>query len=313
MKYDDFAADLLDVFPELEGAIRTAIALGESDRMARFKTEVLPVAGSPVRDSTKNPGTVLPGVTISDALWGDLSENNKKSIQEYITLLSFSCLLETGTDISSAWAAWSHDKGAVDGFMNTWAGKLGGIDMEGMMGKFSKFFGISGENLPRIPEKFLKGHIARLAEEIVRDFDPRDLGFTEEELARLEKDPAKAFEIMMKLYGTKGDFIQGAIKKIGKRLQEKITSGQIRPQEIAHEAEELMKVFSENPAFVEMMDSFRSMFGMEDPDLARQAGREGSARLALVKERLRKKLDAKKGGADAGGGSSSSKKGGKRK
>ena len=65
------------------------------------------------------------------------------------------------------------------------------------------------------------------------------------------------------------------------------------PQEIVAEAEELMKTFSDNPAFVEMMESFRSMFGMEDPDLARQAGREGSARLAMVKKRLQKKMAAK--------------------
>jgi hypothetical protein len=86
------------------------------------------------------------------------------------------------------------------------------------------------------------------------------------------------------------------VKKIGKRLQDKIMSGQIKPQEIANEAEELMKIFSENPAFVEMMETFRSMFGMEDPDLARQAGREGSARLAIVRDRLRKKLEARKAG-----------------
>ena len=45
-----------------------------------------------------------------------------------------------------------------------------------------------------------------------------------------------------------------------------------------------------------MMESFRSTFGMDDPDLAREAGRDGDARRNLVKERLRKKMDAKKSG-----------------
>jgi hypothetical protein len=75
--------------------------------------------------------------------------------------------------------------------------------------------------------------------------------------------------------------------------------GEIRPQEIVAEAEEMMKTFSDNPAFVEMMESFRSMFGMEDMGMARQAGREGSARLAMVKERLKRKMEAKKGAAAA--------------
>jgi hypothetical protein len=81
-----------------------------------------------------------------------------------------------------------------------------------------------------------------------------------------------------------------------------MASGEIRPQEIVAEAEELMKTFSENPAFVEMMETFRSLFGMEDMDVARSAGREGSARMAIVRERLRKKMEAKRAAAGAGAG-----------
>jgi hypothetical protein len=44
------------------------------------------------------------------------------------------------------------------------------------------------------------------------------------------------------------------------------------------------------------MESLKSMFGFEDMDMARQAGREGSARLSMVQQRLRKKLEAKKAG-----------------
>ena len=57
-----------------------------------------------------------------------------------------------------------------------------------------------------------------------------------------------------------------------------------------------MKQFSENGAFVDMLGQFKNLFGMEDMDLARQAGREGDARRNIVKERLRKKLEAKRGG-----------------
>ena len=76
----------------------------------------------------------------------------------------------------------------------------------------------------------------------------------------------------------------------------RIKRGKIRPEQIAAEAEELKKEFTGNTAFVEMMESFRSTFGMEDPDLAREAGQEGTARRNIVKERLRKKLEAKKAG-----------------
>jgi hypothetical protein len=42
------------------------------------------------------------------------------------------------------------------------------------------------------------------------------------------------------------------------------------------------------------MESLKTAFGFEDMDMAKAAGKEGSARLSLVKERLRKKLEAKK-------------------
>ena len=80
------------------------------------------------------------------------------------------------------------------------------------------------------------------------------------------------------------------MKKIIGRLQEKFQKGQFRPQDLVAEAEEMMKEFSENPAFVEMMESMRSTFGFEDMDMARAAGREGSARLSMVQQRLRREM-----------------------
>ena len=55
-----------------------------------------------------------------------------------------------------------------------------------------------------------------------------------------------------------------------------------------------MKEFSSNTEFVGVMESVKSMFGFEDMDLARQSGREGSARLSMVQQRLRAKLEARK-------------------
>ena len=54
-----------------------------------------------------------------------------------------------------------------------------------------------------------------------------------------------------------------------------------------------MKEFAGNSSFVDMMDGIKGAFGFQDMDLARQAGREGSARLSMVKERLKKKASEK--------------------
>jgi len=112
-----------------------------------------------------------------------------------------------------------------------------------------------------------------------------------------EKDPSRAIQILFSTFTNNPGAIQQLIGKIGKRLQQKVMSGAINPQEIAREAEELMKEFSENSSFVDMMGGIKSAFGFEDMDMARAAGREGSARLAAARDRLRKKLEKKKAAA----------------
>ena len=147
--------------------------------------------------------------------------------------------------------------------------------------------------MPKLPEKFLRGHLAKLAEELVRDIRPEDLGLTPELLAQLEESPSRAFEMLIQVFTKNPQSLQNTFQRIGKKLQQKVASGQIKPQEIAREAEELMKEFAENTDFVEMMESLKSAFGMEDMDLAKKAGQEGSARLAAVRSRLNKKKEVK--------------------
>jgi hypothetical protein len=80
------------------------------------------------------------------------------------------------------------------------------------------------------------------------------------------------------------------MKRIMKRLQEKFQKGEFKPQELAAEAEEMMKEFSDNPAFVDMMDSMRKAFSFEgNMEGAKAAGMESSVRMNIIKERLRRK------------------------
>ena len=215
------------------------------------------------------------------------------------------------------------EKSWMNDVMGAWKDKLGSMDFEGLFKKFSNIFGADakdssgadvpaadggaggaagaagaggGFKMPKLPEKFLKGQLAKLAEEIVKDIKPEDLGLSPEMLEECEKSPSRAFELLIQMFTKNPAIIQTTIKKIGKRLQQKIQSGAIRPQEIAREAEELMKEFAGNSEFVDMMGTFKSAFGFENMDVARAAGREGSARLSMVQERLRKKLEARKAG-----------------
>lgn len=294
-KYTEFANELAATLPELRAGITAALALKEEDRKQRWVTEVLPSCG-PTRDPKANPGLVLPGVTIPNELWDVLSDKSQAAIQEFLTLLAFCSLYTAGsTDLSGnpleGMGAWSEE------FLKGWKEKMGSLDFESISKKIAELVGGLGpDKLPKIPERLLKGHLAKLAEELVREFKPEDFGLSPEELAACDTDPTRAFTLLTEIYTKKPEVLQKAIQRIASRLQDKVKRGELRPEQIAAEAEELMKEFSQNGSFVELLGAFKGMFNMEDMDVARQAGREGDARRNIVKERLRKKLEAKKGG-----------------
>jgi hypothetical protein len=293
-KYTEFCDKLQSTLPELSSQISAATAFSAEERSAKFAADVLPKC-SPARDSAKNPETVLPGVTISDELWNTLGEGSQKAIQEYLTILSMCCLYDgksAGIDLSGVFT-----KEFADNIFSGIQDKIGNLNLEELTKKMTGLFGdMSPDKMPKLPERFLKGHLARLAEELVKEFKPEDFGLSTDELKACDTDPARAFTLLTEIYTKKPEVLQKAIQRIASRLQEKIRRGEIRPEQIKIEAEELIKEFSGNGSFVELMESFRSTFGMEDPDLAREVGRDGDARRNLVKERLRKKMEAKKAG-----------------
>ena len=313
-KYNEFVEDVLGALPEYTAQIQAAKELDHKTRLARFQEEVKvtnTLAGS-TEDVQTNPGTILPGVKLTDAVWATLSENTKKAIWEHVRIVSICCFMEAGFggDSKPSW---------MDDAMNEMKKKLESTDFQDIIKKFMKFFtldpndatgtnsksdekeskgmpdlkGLFENGFPKLPDRFLKGHMARLAQEIVKEIKPEDLGITPEMLKACEKDPSRAFNILISTFSDNPGIIQKTIARIGNRLQKLVQSGSIRPNDIAREAEELMKEFAENSSFVDMMQGIKSAFGMEDMDVARAAGREGSARLSMARDRLRKKLEKK--------------------
>jgi hypothetical protein len=293
-KYDEFAKSLLDVFPEMADVINAASALSKSDRLAQYKAFVMPCAGSPTRDPKSCPQMVLPGVSISQELWDSSTEGTKSAINQFLSLMTFTFVMKDGPDSNDkfdfggeAFKTWA------DSFMDQWRSKLNRADFDSFAKRLADLFGSGGDRLPPFPEKLRKGKLVKLAEEIVRELKPEEFGLDPDVTKQCEADPSKAFEILMDSMMKHPERLQGAMKRIIKRLQDKFQRGEFKPQELAAEAEEMMKEFSENPAFVEMMESMKRTFGFEDMDAARAAGQEPTARMSIVRERLRRKLEAK--------------------
>lgn len=289
-KYDEFAKDLNSAIPEITAQIQAAVRLSSADRFQQFVEVVLPSCG-PSRNPNETPGFVLPGVKLSQDLWSSLGDKSQIAIQEYLRILSFCCMYESAKPDGELpkMGEWT------ESFLNSWKEKLNGLDFENLSKKLSDILGSIGPTaFPKLPERLLKGHLAKLAEELIREFKPEDFGLTPEELSACDKHPARAFELLTEVYTKKPEILQNAIKRIASRLQDKIKRGELRPEQIASEAEELMKEFTDNNAFTDLMKNFKGVFGMEDPEIARQAGKPENARSSIVRERLRKKLEAKK-------------------
>ena len=309
-KYTEFVSDLLGALPEYTAAIQDASQLDASTRINRFQEEVkvANTLGGAEEDVQRNPGTILPGVTVADSVWKTLSDASKRAIWEHVRVLSICCFMEAGFGSGDQKPAWMEDA------MNEMKKKLESVDFASIIKKFMNFFqpsdgsnatagagpdipglkGIFENGFPKLPERFLKGHMAKLAQEIVKEITPDDLGITPEMIKECEKDPSRAFNILISTFSDNPGIIQKTIGKIGNRLQKKVQSGAINPQEIAREAEELMKEFAGNSSFVDVLSGIKSAFGFEDMETARSVGREGSARLAMARDRLRKKLEKKK-------------------
>ncbi len=286
-KYTEFCDDLLGTYPEKDEEIRAARNLTEAERMERFRREVLPTAGRPTRDPLVTPGPVLPGVTIEEEHWNSFSGNSKKAIQEYITLLTFTCMF--GSDEKNPFTEFANNPEAkkwMEEMMGSWKEKLSNMDFKAITEKMMKIFG-EGKGGFKLPERMLKGQLAKLAEELVKEFRPEDFGLSTSELEETERNPSRAFDLLMNIYTQRPELLQNAMKRIAKKIQDKVRRGELRPQELAAEAEEMMKEFTDNPAFVELMESFRNVFGFQDEEASKAAGRDGENRRAQAVRQIR--------------------------
>jgi hypothetical protein len=300
-KYDEFAAALTEVFPEMAEVVKTATDLTAADRVHMYKAMILPNAGNPKRDPTKCPGMVLPGVMITEGVWTAATAGTKKAINQFLSIMTFSFVMKDGEGMPGDAFGGDAFRAFAENFMNQWRSKLDRNEFDSFTERIKELFGSGGDRLPPFPEKFKHGRLAKLAEDIVRELKPEEFGLDPETIKQCEEDPSKAFEILMQSTMKNPGVIQKAMQRIIKKLQDKFQKGEFRPEDLASEAEEMMKEFSENPAFVQMMESLRKTFSFEDPDAAAAAGRPESARLAIAKNRLRQKL-AKQNEAKAAAG-----------
>ena len=107
-KYEEFATDLLVSYPELATEINEALKLSTEDRVARYRSDVFTKTSKLTREGLDStPGTILPGVVLTEEIWATTGKKSRQIIFEYISILNL-CVAFLGgpgfEDFTKEWA-----------------------------------------------------------------------------------------------------------------------------------------------------------------------------------------------------------------
>ena len=155
---------------------------------------------------------------------------------------------------------------------------------------------------PEIPERLRNGHIARLATQMAKQFNPAEFGI---DPALLEGDNVE--EILtriMGIYQSNPMLLVERVQKLSERVKQQILGGSVSRDQLVAEAQEYVALFKEHPLFKEAIEKFQSFTGEGGIGALFGGGGSSSApseRLRTVQERLRRKMEARRTGSEDAG------------
>jgi hypothetical protein len=301
--YSQFMCEMGLSFPELEKACDIAINLRWKEFSAAVKPILHQIATRDASVFTNEGVQIAPNVVMTKKLWNDAGKDTQKAIWDFLSSL---VLLATYEEKHSAKNTVEEpdftkffDISGADVDLKNMFEKLGkqfsnksfsaffdGIK-EAAENMKDKFADISG-GMPKIPERLFKGHIAKIAEDLAKEFKPEDFGLSPDVLE--SNDTGATFEYLQQIFTKNPDLLMRGAKKIAQRIQEKLQKGQVRREDLVAEAEELMKEFQNNTMFSQIFEQLSSQLKNMGGDTGQNTQSE---RLRATKERLRKKAEAK--------------------
>ena len=316
-----FCGELLLTFPELEPQITRATSLTAAQFWRSWQTglDVLLIRDSATLLSTRG-GFLMGAVRLTPAVWAEISVTTQGAIWRYLRTLTLEAALELGVDgldteimqkLMAIMTAERIEKGGVDAeaetselfdesmkhlspLMERLKGLIGS-SVGGAAGGLGSFMDLSGFTMPEIPERLRNGRIAKLAEDMAKQFDPKEFGI---DPAALSGDNVE--EILKRLaemYQRDPTLLIAGAKKVAERIKKQILGGSLNRDELIAEAQEFINIFKEHPQFKDMISKATGLMGAGG--LAEMFGSAGggssepSERRRAVQERLRKKLAAR--------------------
>ena len=301
-----FCDDLRLSLPELSTQIDRAATMVPADFLKAWRPHLVTLKTRDVAALfQKRGGSLIGSVMINKKVWAELSEKTQGIIWKYLRTLALEATIEVGLDkmdeptMELLLEILAEEKGSpsAEGLKQTFEDAM--KNMKPLLDRLKDFMGtsfdVSGASFPEIPEHLRNGRIAKLAEELTKQFDPLEFGIDPE---LLKGDNLEV--ILTTLAATFKDdptkLMTGA-KAMAEKIKKKISNGSIKREELLEEAKEFMALFKDHPLFKEaigkaegMMGGLGGLGGMFGSDA------EPSARRSTVQERLRKKMAERKNG-----------------
>ena len=315
--YTQYLSEMSLTFPELEKAADKAL---KKTGFADFHKSVFPnLSKIAARDDsifTEAGIEIAPGVIMNKKLWKEGGKSTQSAIWEFLSSLILLAAFEIKHSGSGSKDKKESAEPAANDFSNMFDISGADFDLKKMFEKlgstfsdqsFSSFFegvkeaaenmkeqfeGISGEslpNMPKMPERLFKGHIAKIAEELASEFKPEDFGLSPELLNNT--DPTAVFDYLQQIFTKNPEMLMTGAKKIAHRIQDKLKRGEVRREDLVREAEELMGEFKNNPMFTQIFEQLGAQ--LRNPGGSGGGDSSNSERRRQVQERLRQKLAEK--------------------
>lgn len=328
-----FCAELRATFPELAGATVRAVSTVTPVTFWRSWQTNLPLLAT--RDSaalfSERRGILVPPIALTPALWGEVSEATQDAIWRFLRTLLLEALMEGHFDettlteersrivmailteerLEAATSAMDTSEGAaaveeaaadlfggMSGLMDRLRGLLGAAAAatDGSGGAAAGGAGVSYPPMPEIPERLRNGKIARLAQEMAKQFKPEEFGIDMAALASAGDNVEEVLRHLAEMYQRDPTMLIAGAKRMADRIRRQVMGGSLKQEELVAEAKEFVELFKEHPLFKEAIEKFNGMVG--EGGLMEMFGGGGAAsapsdRLRTVQDRLRKKLAAR--------------------
>jgi hypothetical protein len=316
--FHGFCDEMRLTFPELKAAIDRADTTVTAEIFWKQWVAGIPVLAARDHEALlgSRGGFLVSAVRLTPALWGELSEATQHAIWRYLRTLALEAAMEVNMEgvpteiMQSLMAILTEERMEAGGkeaeaataeMMEETMAHLNPLmeKLKGFVGGFMDLSGMKDIPMPEIPEHLRRGRIARLAEEMAKQFNPAEFGIDPAMLTG--DDVGEVLKRLAEMYQRDPTQLLAGAKRVAERIKKQIMGGSLDRNELILEAQEFVTLFKEHPLFKEAIGKFESMTGGAG-GLAELFGGGGggsavpSARRQAVQERLRKKLAARQAG-----------------